>query len=296
MQKCFHSVRIVLHAVTPNEVACTRAPDAQEPPCARSAPWFRSRILAPLFFTTVLGLSWFWWMQDSYSHEEGFHVRTSRTLDHSMHVGRHTIAQSAEIHSFGVHFVNVVNCGKGEAAHTAGATRRKKNFPRYGAAHSHAQEPTPGSAIEFWGERVCKNHPLVPRSNIAGSWARGGGGTLFRLWSVLPRLQLILHLFLFVIPPSLFSSNKCPPPPRPTFGRTWPTAKAFAFLCVDSTQRSETGQVRGLRWHNRPREREGKECGEADGHGGLQRERPREGKGEGRGKVRARRKRKVKGW
>ena len=51
-----------------------------------------------------------------------------------------------------------------------------------------------------------------------------------------------------------------------------------------------------IRWHNRPREREGKECGEADGHGGLRRERPREGKGEGRGKVRARRKRKVKGW
>ena len=39
-----------------------------------------------------------------------------------------------------------------------------------------------------------------------------------------------------------------------------------------------------------------KECGEADGHCGLQRERPREGKGEGRGKVRAGRKRKVKGW
>ena len=49
-------------------------------------------------------------------------------------------------------------------------------------------------------------------------------------------------------------------------GRTWPTAKAFAFLCVDSTQRSDTGQVRGVRWHNRPREWEGKECGEADGH------------------------------
>ena len=54
--------------------------------------------------------------------------------------------------------------------------------------------------------------------------------------------------------------------------------------------------VRGLRWHNRPREREGKECGEADGHHGLRRERPREGKGKGRGKVRAGRKRKVKGW
>ena len=79
-------------------------------------------------------------------------------------------------------------------------------------------------------------------------------------------------------------------------GRTWPTAKAFAFLCVDATQRSETGQVRGLHWHNRPREWEGKEWCEADGHGGLRRERPREGKGKGRGKVRARRKRKVKGW
>ena len=30
------------------------------------------------------------------------------------------------------------------------------------------------------------------------------------------------------------------------FGRIWPTAKAVEFLCVDSTQRSETGQVRGF--------------------------------------------------
>ena len=49
------------------------------------------------------------------------------------------------------------------------------------------------------------------------------------------------------------------------------------------------------RWHNRPREWEGKEWCEADGHCGLRRERPREGKGKGRGKVRAGRKRKVKG-
>ena len=48
-------------------------------------------------------------------------------------------------------------------------------FPQYGAAHGHAQEPTPGSAVEFLGESMHKNRPLVPRSNIAGSWARGGG-------------------------------------------------------------------------------------------------------------------------
>ena len=42
-------------------------------------------------------------------------------------------------------------------------------------------------------------------------------------------------------------------------GRTWPTANAVAFLRVDSTRSSETGKVRGLRWHNRPKERKGKE-------------------------------------
>ena len=52
--------------------------------------------------------------------------------------------------------------------------------------HGHAQEPTPGSAVEFWGKSMRKNRPLVPRSNIAGSWARGGGGItsapLSRIW------------------------------------------------------------------------------------------------------------------
>ena len=57
-----------------------------------------------------------------------------------------------------------------------GATRRKIFFPRYGVAHGCAQEPTPGSAVKFRGKSVRKNQPLVPRSNIAGSWARGGGG------------------------------------------------------------------------------------------------------------------------
>ena len=43
-------------------------------------------------------------------------------------------------------------------------------------------------------------------------------------------------------------------------GRTWPTVTAIAFPCVDSTQRGETGQVWGLRWHYyRPSKRKGKE-------------------------------------
>ena len=49
------------------------------------------------------------------------------------------------------------------------------------------------------------------------------------------------------VPACLFGNSGCPQrkhPPPPLgwpLGRTWPKAKAFAFLCVDSTQRSETG-------------------------------------------------------
>ena len=87
-----------------------------------------------------------------------------------MHVGRHTTAQSAEIHSFGVHLSTWLTVGK---------ERARIFFPRYGVAHGCAQEPTPGSAVKFRGKSVRKNRPLVPRSNIAGSWTRGGGGYLF---------------------------------------------------------------------------------------------------------------------
>ena len=43
--------------------------------------------------------------------------------------------------------------------------------PRYGVDHGHVQQPTPGSAVKFWGESVRKNRPLVLWSNIAGSSA-----------------------------------------------------------------------------------------------------------------------------
>ena len=40
-------------------------------------------------------------------------------------------------------------------------------------------------------------------------------------------------------------------------GRTWPTARAVALLCVDPTQSSESGTVQRLCWHSLPRERKG---------------------------------------
>ena len=91
-----------------------------------------------------------------------------------MHVGRHTTAQSAEIHSFGVHLSTWLTVGKQRAR----MSRRKAPEKLDGAAHGHAQEPTPGSVVEFWGKRVSKKRPLVPRSDIACSWARRGEGTL----------------------------------------------------------------------------------------------------------------------
>ena len=39
---------------------------------------------------------------------------------------------------------------------------------------------------QIFGGNVRKNRPLVPRSNIAGSWAQGGGGGYILLLTPLP--------------------------------------------------------------------------------------------------------------
>ena len=71
-----------------------------------------------------------------------------------MHVGRHTTAQSAEIHSFGVHLSTWLTVGK----------ERARIFFR-------------GTGLPT---AVRKNQPLVPRSNLGGKvcartdpWFRG---------------------------------------------------------------------------------------------------------------------------
>ena len=75
-----------------------------------------------------------------------------------MLIGRHTAAQLAEI-PFGVH-VSMCFTARRERAHIP---------PRYGAAHGHVQELTPGSVALFGWKIVCKNHPLVSQQNTAGS-------------------------------------------------------------------------------------------------------------------------------
>ena len=70
-------------------------------------------------------------------------------------------------------------------------------------------------------------------------------------------------------PGILVQATQTPPPPWTVgegyltasmgapLGRNWPAARAVALLRVDLTRSSETGTVRGLRWHNQPRERRG---------------------------------------
>ena len=107
-------------------------------PCPRTTlrknqplvPRSNSRIT---FFTRVVGFSCFWWM---------YHI-----------IWRHTTAQSADIHSFGVHLLTSVTVGKERAFFFRGTGL-----------------PT----------AVRKNQPLVPRSNLGGKvctrtnpWFRG---------------------------------------------------------------------------------------------------------------------------
>ena len=63
----------------------------------------------------------------------------------------------------------------------------------------------------------------------------------------------------FLPPICLAPPSPCPPPAGRgcPLGRRWPTARAVTLLRVDPTQSSERGTVRGLRWHNLPRERKG---------------------------------------
>ena len=76
-----------------------------------------------------------------------------------MLVGRHTTAHSAEIQSSGVHLSMCLTVER--------VRKPWRNAPEkfYYAVRGCSQPRT----VEFWGESVRKNQPLVPRSNIAGS-------------------------------------------------------------------------------------------------------------------------------
>ena len=87
-----------------------------------------------------------------------------------MQVGRHTAAQLAEIQFFGVHLSPWLSEGK-ERVRMPRRNAPEIFFSQYGASRSCAR-----TGPWFRGRiLVHKNQPLVPRSNIAGSWTRGGG-------------------------------------------------------------------------------------------------------------------------
>ena len=66
----------------------------------------------------------------------------------------------------------------------AGTTRQKILFPRHGAAHNHAQEPTPGFAVEFWGQVCARTAPwfrgqtLLVLGHVGGPHGGRGEGVL----------------------------------------------------------------------------------------------------------------------
>ena len=97
-----------------------------------------------------------------------------------MLVGRHSTAQSGEIQSFGVH----LSVGRRGCAYP-GAMRQTIFFPRYGAAHGHAQVPTPGFAVEFWGGK-CVQEPTPGSAVEPCRFLDTGGGA---------DIQLLFSLF-----------------------------------------------------------------------------------------------------
>ena len=57
-----------------------------------------------------------------------------------------------------------------------GVIRQKNKFPRYRAAHGHAQEPTPGSAVEFLGKVCARTAPWLRGQTLPVPGHGGGGG------------------------------------------------------------------------------------------------------------------------
>ena len=92
--------------------------------------------------------------------ESVFYRRSDGSLVPATVLGPGAQSETVQIEYKRTSFVNVVKCGKGEGTHVP--AQRAGNFFFRGTGLPTA---------------VRKNQPLVPRSNIAGSWARGGGGT-----------------------------------------------------------------------------------------------------------------------
>ena len=128
-------------------------------------------------------------------------------------------------------FVNVVNCGKGEGTHVL-AQRAGKFF----------------SAVRGTGKSVRKNRPLVPQSNIAGSWTRGGEGTLLSFHVVLS--ACCKEYLGFAVPNSYHKVGKSKPqstaPPHPTPPDPIPCQGATVLSFHQSLQSLFSGTISGF--------------------------------------------------
>ena len=76
-------------------------------------------------------------------------------------------------------------------------------FPRYGAAHGHAQEPTPSSAVKFGGWECAQEPPPGSAVKHCRFLGTGGGGGYNRL-----RLPLFMACTFDLDPDLALASRK----------------------------------------------------------------------------------------
>ena len=109
-----------------------------------------------------------------------------------MHVGRHTTAQSAEIHSFGVQLSMWLTVGKERVRGTGLPTVMRKNQP-----------PVPRS--KFWGEMCARTAPWFRGQTLLVPGHGGGGGFLHGAFNIVASPEFLeewpkpLHFLLLLV-------------------------------------------------------------------------------------------------
>ena len=110
-------------------------------------------------------------------------------------------------------------------------------FPQYWAAHGHAQEPTSGSAVEFWGKACAGTAPWF-RGRTLLVLGHRGGGTFPRVYSwqflTIPHFPSFTPHFLSILPHSaaIFPCSQFTEPQQPLPAH-WVAASADAWWTAE---------------------------------------------------------------